>query len=286
MDSFLSDIRGIINSFDLFPDLVDILIVAIIFYCAIRFIRETGAIQLLKGVLLLVLLSFFVQVLQLHTLTFLIGKVFDYGVFALLIVLQPELRHSLERIGRTRFAGLNLFGSDEEERQRVEDAIRAVGEATAYLSKRRIGALIVFERETRLGEIIKSGTVIDAVPSAEIIGNIFFVNSPLHDGALIVRDGRLHAAGCYLPLSENYTISKAMGTRHRAALGMSEKSDAVIVVVSEETGTITIAEDGHLNRDLTSEGVAEKLTAFLLPEREEKTEKRFLFPIKVKKNDE
>ncbi len=286
MNSFLSDIRGIINSFDLYPDLVDILIVAFIFYYVIRLVRETGAFQLLKGVLILFLLYGVALVLQFRSLSFLIRNVFNYGVFALLIVLQPELRHSLERIGRTNLAGLLLFGSDEAEKQRIAGAIRAVGEATAYLSKRRIGALIVFERETRLGEIVKSGTVIDAVPSAEIIGNIFFVNSPLHDGALIVRDGRLHAAGCYLPLSENYTISKEMGTRHRAALGMSEKSDAVIVVVSEETGALTIAENGHLRRGFTSEQIVEELTGYLLPEREEKTEKRFLFPIKVKKNDE
>jgi len=286
MVSFLSDIRGIIHSFGI-ADLVDILLVAFIFYHAVRLVRETGAVQLLKGVLILILFYAAAWALQFRSLSFLIRNVFRYGVTALLIVLQPELRHSLERIGRTRLAGFSLFNLGEDEKTQTAAAIKAAGEATAYLSKRRIGALIVFERATRLGEIIKSGTVIDAVPSAEIIGNIFFVNSPLHDGALIVRDGRLYAAGCYLPLSENYTISKEMGTRHRAALGMSENSDAVVVVVSEETGIITIAENGRLRRGFTSEQVIEELTAYLLPEREEKPEKTSFFNFnKVKHSNE
>jgi diadenylate cyclase len=154
------------------------------------------------------------------------------------------------------------------------------------MSKRRIGALIVLERQTRLGEIIKTGTVIDAAPSSEMIGNIFFPNSPLHDGAMIIRAGRLHAAGCYLPLSENYTISREMGTRHRAGLGISENSDAVVVIVSEETGIITIAENGKLRRGFTGEQLVRELQKYFVNEKEEKGERRPSFLNKVRRNND
>jgi len=283
MTDFFSDVRGIVHSFGL-ADFVDILLVTYLLYWAIRLVRETRAMQLLKGVFFLIAFYAAAQALQLRAISSLIRTVSSIGVTALLIELQPELRHTLEQIGRTRFSNLSLFGT-EDEIASTSAAIRAVGEASEYLSKRRIGALIVFERTTRLGEIIGTGTVIDAVPSAEIIGNIFFVNSPLHDGALIIRDGRLHAAGCYLPLSENYTISKEMGTRHRAGLGMSENSDAVVVIVSEETGIITIAENGRLRRGFTSEQLVKELERSLLREEEAKTSRK-PFWSKVKRNDE
>ena len=287
MNNFLNDLRGIVNSFGI-ADLIDILLVAYILYHAIRLIRETRAMQLLKGVLFLIALYVISSSLQFRSLTFLIRYVFQYGAFALLIVLQPELRHTLEQVGRTRFSNLAFFGGGDEDDHNAKNAavIAAIGEASAYLSKRRIGALIVMERQTRLGEIIKTGTVIDAAPSSEIIGNIFFPNSPLHDGALIIRDGRLYAAGCYLPLSENYTISKEMGTRHRAGLGMSENSDAVVVIVSEETGIITIAENGKLRRGFTSEQLTRELQKYFIVEKEEKTEKRPSFLSKVKRSDD
>ena len=286
MGKFLNDLRGIVNSFGI-ADLVDILLVAYILYHAIRLIRETRAMQLLKGVLLLIALYVVSSTLQFRSLTFLIRYVFQYGAFALLIVLQPELRHTLEQVGRTRFSNLGIFnaGDDDEKTDRTARAILSIGEACGYLSKRRIGALIVMERQTRLGEIIKTGTIIDAAPSAEMIGNLFFPNSPLHVGALIVRDGRLHAAGCYLPLSENYTISREMGTRHRAGLGMSENSDAVVVIVSEETGIITIAENGKLRRGFTSEQLTRELQKCFIIEKEERSEKRPSFLGKVKRSD-
>ncbi len=285
MDSFFNNITNITHSFQL-PDLVDILLVAFLFFCAIRLLRETGAIQLLKGVAILAGVYMFANACGLGTIKYLIERVSQLGIMALVIVLQPELRHSLERLGRSRLSGLNLFPQSGEEVARTARAIEAVGEAAVYLSKRRIGALIVFERDIRLGEIIKSGTEIDAVPSPELIGNIFFVNSPLHDGALIVRDGRLCAAGCYLPLSENYTISKEMGTRHRAALGLSESTDAVTVIVSEETGYISIAEGRELRRNIPSDQLVKELNAYLLPEQEEKIELKTLFFNRVKKNNE
>lgn len=273
MDNLIYDIRGILNSFGI-SDFLDIVVVAYLMYQAIRLVRETRAIQLLKGLVVLVGVYAVASFAQLRSLSFLIRYIFQYGALALLIVFQPELRRSLEQVGRTRFSSLQLFGGNvdlDDVNSRWRRAIGAIGEAATFLSKRRIGALIVLERQSLLGEIIKTGTVIDATPSAELLGNIFFPNSPLHDGALIIREGRLIAAGCYLPLSDNFTISKEMGTRHRAGLGMSESSDALVVIVSEETGIITVAKNGKLMRGFTEEQLVKELeSTFIVEKREEK----------------
>ena len=261
-------------------DIIDILLVAFLFYQVLRLIRETRAAQLLKGILVVLIFYAAALLLQMKALTFLIQYLFTIAAWALLVVFQPELRRALEQVGRTRFSVWSIFNlnaEDSEEALRWSMAIKAIGEATVYLSKRRIGALIVIERQTRLGEIIKTGTVIDAAPSSEILGNIFFPNSPLHDGALVIRQGRAYAAGCFLPLSENYDISKEMGTRHRAALGMSEQSDAVVIIISEETGVITIAENGKLKRGYTHDQLAKELEERLLPEKKEEGERRLRF---------
>jgi diadenylate cyclase len=283
--SFLSDMEGIVNSFR-FADALDVLCVAYIMYHAIRLVRETRAMQLLKGLAILVGLYAAASIAGLRSLSFLIRYLFQYGALALLIVFQPELRRSLEQVGRTRFSGLQILGGNNDigaQNARWSAAIRSVGEAAAFLSKRRIGALLVLEQQTRLGEIVKTGTVIDSAPSPELVSNIFFPNSPLHDGALIIRDGRLYAAGCYLPLSDNFTISKEMGTRHRAGLGMSEHSDAVVVVVSEQTGVITIAQDGKLRRGFTGDQLIKELEGvFIIEKREEKGERLPSF-LKVKR---
>ena len=273
MDNLIYDIQGILNSFGI-SDLLDIIVVAYLMYQAIRLVRETRAIQLVKGLAVLVGVYAVASFAQMRSLSFLIRYVFQYGALALLIVFQPELRRSLEQVGRTRFSNLQLFGGNvdiDDVNSRWRRAISAIGEAATFLSKRRIGALIVLERQSLLGEIIKTGTVIDATPSAELLGNIFFPNSPLHDGALIIREGRLVAAGCYLPLSDNFTISKEMGTRHRAGLGMSESSDALVVIVSEETGIITVAKNGKLMRGFTEEQLLKELqSTFIVEKREEK----------------
>lgn len=275
MDNLINDIQGILNSF-VFSDFLDIVAVAYLMYHAIRLVRETRAMQLVKG--LAVLGGVYVIATSvgngMRSLSFLIRYIFQYGALALLIVFQPELRRSLEQVGRTRFSSLQLFGGNadvDDVNARWRRAIGAIGEAATFLSKRRIGALIVLERQSMLGEIIKTGTVIDATPSAELLGNIFFPNSPLHDGALIVRGGRLVAAGCYLPLSDNFTISKEMGTRHRAGLGMSETSDAIVVIISEETGVITVAKNGKLVRGFTGEQLVKELEGiFIVEKRDEK----------------
>ncbi|MEG1965519.1 MAG: DNA integrity scanning protein DisA nucleotide-binding domain protein, partial [Oscillospiraceae bacterium] len=184
----------------------------------------------------------------------------------------PELRKALEHVGSSKLTSLNFFGPNmqPDEIATWKRSINIFSDACGRLSKKKTGALIVFEKRTKIGEIAKTGTIIDAVASVELIGNIFFVNSPLHDGAMIVRGGKIYAAGCFLPLSENYTISNELGTRHRAALGMSETSDAIVVVVSEETGVITLAQNGRLVRNLTPEQLASKLRAeFIIEPSEE-----------------
>lgn len=236
-------------------DILDIVIVAVLIYQVIKLIRETRAMQLAKGLILLLLLYFVAYNLNMKTVRFIMQNVVATGVLALVIVFQPELRRMLEHVAQTKLNKFNIFQSSPEKDSELmafwSSSISTIAHACEHLSKTKTGALIVFERETKLGEIIKTGTVVDAQPSDELIGNLFFVNSPLHDGAMIIRDGRICASGCFLPLSQNYTISKEMGTRHRAALGMSENSDAVVVVVSEETGTISIAQGGIIERNFT-----------------------------------
>ncbi len=245
-----------------FQDFLDVAIVSYLIYKIIKLVRDTRAEQLVKGFALLAVGYFLVVLLQLTAMSYLLSRLLSLGVTALVVVFQPELRRALEQMGRVKI-GLSMFtpgsmDADEQER-RWRAAISAICDSTSSLSRQKIGALIVIEKETKLGEIIKTGTIIDADPSVELIGNVFFPNSPLHDGALIIRGGKMYAAGCFLPVSENHSISKTLGTRHRAALGMSENSDAVVIIVSEETGIISVAEDGKLTRNFDSETLAERL---------------------------
>ena len=217
------------------------------------------------------------QAFQLRAVSAIIRYLITYGVFALLIIFQPELRKILEKLGRTSFSlsqlrrtVKNIGDSSFESNSNMMRCINAICDSCAILSKERTGALIVIERSTRLGDIIATGTLVDANPTAELIRNIFFKNSPLHDGAMVIRDGRVHAAGCFLPLSNNYDISRTLGTRHRAALGMSEVSDALVVIVSEETGAISVAKDGKLNLRLTVNSLNSILCDELLSEQEVK----------------
>ena len=251
-------------------DVLDILIVAYLVYKLIDLLRETRAGQLIKGVLGIILVYVLSQAFQLRAVSAIIRYLITYGVFALLIIFQPELRKILEKLGRTSFSlsqlrrtVKNIGDSSFESNSNMMRCINAICDSCAILSKERTGALIVIERSTRLGDIIATGTLVDANPTAELIRNIFFKNSPLHDGAMVIRDGRVHAAGCFLPLSNNYDIS-------RAALGMSEVSDALVVIVSEETGAISVAKDGKLNLRLTVNSLNSILCDELLSEQEVK----------------
>lgn len=262
--SFWAEIFKAIKSFDFFPDILDIILVGFIIYSAIKLIRETKAIQLTKGLILFIIVYALVNFLDMQASSYVFSLVFSNLLLVLVIVFAPEIRHALESVGRSSVSKINFFGirSSEEERHTklMKQMINSVCRAGSDMSDKKIGALMVFEKETNLGEIISTGTPIDAAISTEIIGNIFYPKAPLHDGAAVFRDGRVCAAGCILPLTQNYDISSELGTRHRAAIGMSEQSDAVIVVVSEETGDISAAHKGRLKRGISDGDLREILT--------------------------
>ena len=233
-------------------------------------------------ILLIVYLT--ARYLDLIMLNELLNYFFQFTVVAFLVIFQPEIRRALEHVGRS---GKNLpfVGKDrEEENSQTRRAIQAVADACMNLQRLRMGALIVFERETKLGEIIGTGTIVEARPSAPVIGNIFFNKAPLHDGAMVIRDGTVYAAGCILPLTSNDSISVDLGTRHRAALGMSENSDAVVVVVSEETGQISIALNGVLTRNYTRETLANELESLLIEDKNTGDKKTVRIPRWKKEN--
>lgn len=242
-------------------DVVDILVVAYIIYRVMKLLKDTSAARLAKGILILVLIMLFASFLRLTMISWLLRNALSVGVFAVVVIFQPELRRLLEQLGKGNLSRMLIPDTDPNV---VESMIVATVSACADMSRTKTGALIVFERKERLGEIIATGTRVDAAPSAELIKNIFFKNSPLHDGAMIVRAGRVCAAGCVLPLSGNQGLSRDLGTRHRAAVGMSETADSVLVVVSEETGAISVAIGGMLKRHLSPEILQKMLESELL----------------------
>ncbi len=263
MGEFFSALwEGILNfvtNFNWFADTLDILIVAFVIYGLIRLIRDSRAEQLIKGFFLLAVAYGVAYLLGLTTIKYFLQIIFDNALILLVIVFQPELRRVLEQVGHTgfsRFKIRDLSGADTEKYiKQWKTAISSVCTAVGVLQREKMGALIVFERNTRLGEIAESGTQLNADATAELIGNVFFNKAPLHDGAMIIRDGKIAAAGCILPLTDDTSMSRRLGTRHRAGVGMSENSDAVVVIVSEETGIISVAKGGDLVRDFTIESL-------------------------------
>ena len=252
-----------------FIDIIDILIVAYLIYRIMKLLKDTSAERLIKGIIILVGIMLLASMLHLTMISWLLQQALNVGLFAIVVVFQPELRRLLEQIGKGNFSRLIVPADAPDE---VESMITATVSACADMSRTKTGALIVFERRERLGEIISTGTMVDAAPSAELIKNIFFKNSPLHDGAMIVRAGRVCAAGCVLPLSGNQSLSRDLGTRHRAAVGMSESADSVLVVVSEETGSISVAIGGMLKRHLSPDMLRKLLENELLDsEKQEKS---------------
>ncbi len=239
-----------------FADIVDIAIVAFIVYQAFRLVRETRAEQLIKGILILIIMLQLSSWLGFNTMQYILENTMQLGFFALLIIFQPELRRGLERMGRGTAGRLLSFNNREEV---VESTVEEVARAVDNLAKNKVGALICMERLTKLGDIIKTGTELNSKISAELLINIFVPNTPLHDGAVVIGSNKILAAACFLPLTHNNDLSKELGTRHRAAIGLSENSDAVVIVVSEETGKISIALDGGLTRNLTVESLKKAL---------------------------
>lgn len=270
-----------------FKDAVDIIIVAFLIYGVVKLVRETRAGQLVKGLFLLVVLFIISSYFNLVMVSRVLAYFFQFAFVAILIVFQPEIRKALEQVGRNNVGqsiAAVVTGRDRSyDRAQIRKAIDAVVDGVGILQQLKMGALIVFERKTKLGDIIETGTQINCEPSGQIVGNIFFNKAPLHDGAMIIRDGMIHAAGCILPLTKNTSVSAELGTRHRAALGVSEESDAVVVVVSEETGQISVAVNGVLARRFTRDTLRDVLEGYLIPQEEASTVRRKFDVLKSKR---
>ena len=228
-------------------DIVDILVVAFLIYKVLPLLRTPNTMRIAKAVMVVVLFALVTDVLKLHTLSFILNQFLTIGLLALVVLFQPELRRMLDHIGSVKIS--SFFGTNKA-REEMDPIISQTVLACEVMSRQKVGALIVFAREGRLEEQLRTGTRIDGIVSEQLIRNIFFTNAALHDGAMIIRDGRIAAAGCVLPLSDSDRLHADLGTRHRAGVGMSEASDAVVVIVSEETGTISVAVGGMLKRHL------------------------------------
>lgn len=250
---------------------LDIFLVALVIYNLILVIRGTKAVQLVKGITIILVVWFLSHQFGFTTLGWIMQQAVTYGVLAVLIIFQPELRRALEQLGRG-----NLFTkSTVEEKEAMKTNISHIVKAAKYMSKRRIGALISLERETGMTDYVETGTAMNAKLTSELLINIFIPNTPLHDGAVIIKNSEILAAGCYLPLSENPFISKELGTRHRAALGISEVTDSLTVVVSEETGTISLTKNGEIHRNLDEESLGELLENELINKTQENSTSRW-----------
>lgn len=277
--------NSIISLFSTFrvTDLIDIIIIAVFIYGIFKLVRETRAEQLLKGIFFVLIFYGVAVLLGLTMVTSILKVILEFSVVILVIIFQPEIRKALEQLGRSKFTSKYFFRLFQgglitnEDKNRVTKAITDVADSAILFSHTRTGALIVFERETKLTDIASTGTVLNCDTSTAIFGNLFFNKAPLHDGACIIREGKIFAGGCILPLNSKEVTNRDIGTRHRAAIGMSEVSDAVVVVVSEETGQISMAVNGVLTRDYDRDNLILQLEEMLIPpdtESESKTKRR------------
>lgn len=258
---YINEFVGLISTIRL-SDVFDILLVTVLLYQIFSMVRKTNSARILKAVVLILMLAWFTELAELNTLHFLMSKVLELGLIALVILFQPELRRSIERLGST---SIRVLLSPKERSREINDVIAQTVSACEAMSREKVGALMVFERISRLDEYFKTGTIVDGRASEQLIRNIFFPKAALHDGAMIIRDGRVTAAGCVLPLSENVNLSADLGTRHRAGVGISEITDALVVIVSEETGTISVAAGGMLKRHLAPQTLEKLLLKELAP---------------------
>lgn len=268
-----------------FTDFIDMGIIAFLIYRLIAFVRKTNSANVIKGIGILIAVLWISEFMHLNVISYLLGNTFELGILALVVLFQPELRRFLEQMGSSNFKG---FINKTENRQAIETAIAQTVIACKDMSRSKTGALLVFERDINLDSYIKTGSIINAQPSAELLKNIFYPKTPLHDGAVIIRDGKISGAACMLPLSNNNNLSRELGMRHRAGIGISERSDAVVVVVSEETGSISVAVEGTLKRHLNIETFETLLCKELIPKEDEKpswSTKLFSQVIKNEKNE-
>ena len=252
-------------------DVLDVLVLSYIVYVIMKLVRETRAGQLVKGILLLVIVYIAAQFLEMKAISYIMAEMLNIGIIAIIILFQPELRRTLEKAGYTKL-GLRFGSGTGNESSIWSKPIEAICDACVELSATSTGALIVVERQTKLGEQIENGTILNATPSKELFGNIFYNKTPLHDGAAIMRNGKILAAACFLPKPQKEEfINKRLGSRHRAAIGMSENSDAIVIVVSEETGSISVAENGVLKSGFTRENLQKLLVDRLITKTTETT---------------
>ncbi|MCR4747176.1 MAG: diadenylate cyclase CdaA [Clostridiales bacterium] len=271
ISALFEKIVSIISTYSWLSDTLDILLITLLFYSIFKMISDSRALTFAKGIFVFVVLYGIVTLLNMQASSYLFKTVFDNILLILVVIFAPEIRKLLENMGKTTKAISSLKGiiskttynqKATEYNERVDKAVNEIFRAVSDMSDKRIGALMVFEKDTPLGEIADRGTKLDAEITSEMVGNIFYPKAPLHDGAAIIRDCKLYAAGCILPLTSR-PISSDLGTRHRAAVGMSEQSDALVLVISEETGAISIARNGHLTRNITDGEAREKLLEFL-----------------------
>lgn len=287
---WFNDVLSVFKTIQI-KDIIDILAITLIIFGIFRLVRETRAVQLLKGVAILLVLYITSLAFNLTMMTSLMRLFFEFSVILIAIIFQPEIRKALEKIGQNKISKkyLSFFfknGKTDEDVKAIKKAIIDVADVATLFSSSKTGALIVFEREVMLSDIASTGTVLNSQPSVALLGNIFFNKAPLHDGATIIRNGLVYASGCILPLTENKNIDINLGTRHRAALGMSEVSDAIVVVVSEETGVISIAANGKLRRDYNRETLVAALEDYLVEDTKVYIKKSSKPSSKRKENDD
>ncbi len=285
--NYLEKMGEALISFNWLSDLLDVLLVTFVIYEAIKLLRGSRSFQVIKGIVLLIILYVIVKLFNMEASEFLLTKLFENALLILVVLFAPELRKILEKFGRRSISNISFlnFKSDTELEKDVTNMINDFCKAASDLSETKTGALVVFEREAPLQDIINSGTVLDACSSSELFNGLFFKNSALHDGAVVVRAGRIYAAGCILPLTQNQ-ISSDLGTRHRAAIGMSENSDAVVAVVSEETGAISVAMGGKLKHGIQTGELREVLLSSLVKKNGDEQKKKFRLPHFGKKKAE
>ncbi len=253
-------------------DVLDIAIIAFLVYNLLRMVKSTRAENILRGVVAFLVVLGLADILQLNAISYIMKNLVQVGILAIIVLFQPEIRQILEKVGSRNIKMLRVF-NDPKQQSELDTAIDQTVVACSEMSQSKTGVLIVFERNIRLDDMVRSGTTLDAAVSSELLKNIFFVKAPMHDGAVIIRHGRILGAGCMLPLSKNVNLSRDLGMRHRAGIGMSENSDAVVVIVSEETGSISVAIGGMLKRHLKPETLNKLLRNELMPQEDEVEDK-------------
>ncbi len=285
MDKIFEYIIGFIQLIRI-TDLIDIAIVSVLVYQILKMIRETRAIQLVKGIAILLVVLQVSTWLNFTVINYILRNIMQVGLFMIVVIFQPELRSILERVGRSKVGSLIDFSSIQIGEDQMQNIIEELVNATVNMSQTKTGALIVLERKIKLGDVTDSGAMLNAEITAALLENIFVPNTPLHDGAVIIRNDRIYSAGCVLPLTSNTNLSRELGTRHRAALGVSEVSDAVVIVVSEETGKISIAINGTLTRNLNGQTLKKAIERALMNEKKASSELDKIKFIRRIKNEE